>query len=71
MTSSEKEAKDYDSLSARFIKVYNNLPLQEREQTVVVIDDEPISWKMAQREISNRTELGDRILKKLKNLDII
>lgn len=62
---------DNSGLQERFFKVYNNLPLKEREQTVVVIDDEPISWKMAYREIAEETDLGPEILEKLIKLGII
>lgn len=55
----------------RFMKVYSNLPLQERNQVVVVIDDEPITWNMAYNEIRHNTELGRKIDNKLAELDII
>ena len=53
------------------MKVYSNLPINLRKETVVVIDKEPISWYVAHNEISNNTELGGKILKKLIELDII
>jgi len=55
----------------RFIKVYASLPLAERSNMVVVIDDQPISWIMAHREIKNNTGLGKRIQEKLINKGII
>ena len=55
----------------RFMKVYSNLPINLRKETVVVIDREPISWNVAHNEISNDTELGKKILEKLIELDII
>jgi hypothetical protein len=55
----------------RFFRVYPNVPLQERNLTCVVIDDEPISWHLARLYIEGNTELGDRILTKLSELDII
>ncbi|MCJ7478827.1 MAG: hypothetical protein MUP63_01455 [Candidatus Nanohaloarchaeota archaeon QJJ-7] len=58
-------------LPSRFMKTYNNLPMKEREQTVVVLEDEPVSWKMAKREVTEETDLGADILKKLDSLDII
>lgn len=63
--------RDLDELRVSFMKVYNNLPLKEREETVLVMDDEPVSWKYAHREISEDTELGHRMLGKLDELDII
>lgn len=57
--------------NARFNLIYANLPLKERVQAVAVIDNEPISWEMAHREINNKTRLGKRILDELINLKIL
>lgn len=70
MQNTDENGKD-EFTTERFMKVYNNLPLKEREQTIVVIDDEPISWKMAKREIMQETDLGKKIAKKLTELDIL
>lgn len=67
----QKKNKEEEDYLSRFQKVYSNLPLKERENPVVVLDDEPISWKMAWREIKNETETGKRIAKILIKLDII
>lgn len=58
-------------LSERFLKVYSNLPLNVRQEIVLVIDDEPITWNVAYLEISGKTKLGKRVLKKLGELKII
>lgn len=55
----------------RFYKIYNNLPLPLREEVVIVIDDEPISWKVARLEIDNDTKLGEQILGKLEALGVL
>lgn len=55
----------------RFMKVYSKLPLEERDQPILIIEDEPVSWKMAYREIINRTKLGEKIIKKLVEMNII
>lgn len=56
----------------RFLKVYANLPLNLREEIVLVIDNKPISWNVAYLEIKdNTTKLGDIILEKLDALKII
>lgn len=54
-----------------FFKVYSNIPIEERNNAIVVIKNKPISWNLAYQEIKNRTELGQKILKVLKSLDII
>lgn len=55
----------------KFFKVYANLPLNLRDEIVLVIDDEPITWKIAYLEIKENTKLGERILEKLEALEFI
>jgi len=54
-----------------FFKTYSNVPLEERNNVVVVIDEKPISWNLAYQEIKNKTKIGEKILKILKELEII
>lgn len=55
----------------KFFRVYANLPLNLREEIILVVKDEPITWKVAYLEISNNTKLGDEILEKLEVLGLI
>ena len=55
----------------RFLKVYTNLPLNLREEAVLVIEDKPISWNVAYLEVINNTKLGQIILEKLDALKVI
>jgi len=55
----------------RFMKVYSNLPFEERGLTVLVIEEKPIDWNMAYRELEHNTELGKKIGIKLVELQII
>ena len=55
----------------RFVRVYTNLPLDERNLPIVVIDGEPFNWRRCNVEITGRTKLGERIGKKLMDLEII
>tara|TARA_Y100000310_G_C20672387_1_gene811023 strand:- start:1055 stop:1240 length:186 start_codon:yes stop_codon:yes gene_type:complete len=55
----------------RFFKVYSGLPIEERQNPIVVIDDEPINWKLAHEEVSNETKRGEKILNMLIDLEII
>ena len=55
----------------RFYKAYSNLPLNLRDEVIIVVDSEPISWKVAKLEIDHETKLGDEILRKLENIEII
>jgi len=56
---------------SKFVKVYNSLPLAERDMVCVVIDDNGISWKLAYQEIKDNTALGQRIQKQLESLSLI
>lgn len=55
----------------KFMKVYSNLPIGERKLPVVVIGDDPISWKMSYLEIKHSTPLGLSIAQQLIELKII
>jgi hypothetical protein len=56
---------------AKFLKIYANLPLSARNEIVVVIDNEPLTWNAARIEIDNDTEKGKRILAELQILGIL
>lgn len=60
-------------LKSRFLKVYQNLPLSERKNVILVFEDkkEPISWYIAYLEIDQETETGEKILDKLIRLNLI
>lgn len=56
----------------RFLKVYANLPINLRDDIILVLDDKgPITWNVAYIEINNDTKLGEKIFKKLVQLKII
>lgn len=55
----------------RFFKAYSGLPIEERDNPIVVIDNEPINWKLAYEEINNETQRGKKILNMLIELEII
>jgi len=63
---------------ARFLRVYQNLPLNERRNTILVLEDKgktpekkPISWDIAYIEISEETSIGEKLLNKLIKLNLI
>lgn len=66
----KKLSQDIDSI-ARFHKIYDNLPLEERKHVVLVLGDEPISWEIARNEIMHNTKRAGEILKKLIELKIV
>lgn len=56
----------------RFIKVYSNLPINLRNEVILVLPDKgPITWNVAFLEISNETKIGKTIIDKLIELKII
>lgn len=58
-----------------FLRAYSNLPLNTREEIILVLKDgdreRPITWDVAYFEIKNNTPISDTILEKLKGLKII
>jgi len=57
---------------AKFLKVYANLPINLRNEIVLVLPGKgPITWNVAFLEIENKTLLGKEILEKLTELGII
>jgi hypothetical protein len=55
----------------QFLQVYANLPLGVRKEIILVIDSQPITWNVANLEVSENTKLGKQILIKLEKLGII
>ena len=60
------------SAREKFLSVYANLPLNLRNEIILVIDKkEPITWNVAYLEVKNNTALSKKILKKLEELQFI
>lgn len=55
----------------KFNKVYANLPLSLRDEIIVIIDNEPLTWNSARIEVENNPEKGKQILEKLVELGIL
>lgn len=56
---------------AKFLQIYANLPLNQRSDIVIVLDNEPFTWNSAKIEIENDSNVGKQILDKLIKLEII
>ena len=56
---------------AKFLKIFGNIPENLREDIIAVIEEKPYTWNVSYIEIKNDTELGKKILKVLKELEII
>ncbi len=59
------------SLKDKFYKIYGNLPLVTREEIILFINGEGISWKVAKLYIDQDVPLAKEILEKLEALRII
>jgi len=59
------------TLKDRFYNIYGNLPLITREEIILVINGEGISWKVAKLYIDQDSPLAIEILKKLEALGVI
>ena len=55
----------------KFLKIYANLPLGLRNEIVVSLNNEPLTWNSAYIEVMNDTPKGKEILKKLVEMEII
>jgi len=59
------------TLKDRFYKIYGNLPLITREEIILVVNGEGISWKVAKLYIDQNSPLAIEILEKLAELGVI
>lgn len=55
----------------RFLRAYSNVPLGMRSEIILLIDGKPITWDVAFIEINKNTKTGEKILKKLIDLELI
>lgn len=59
-------------LRERFLKIYANLPLNLRDEIILVLPDRgSISWDIAYLEVKQNTKLSEKILTMLNELNII
>lgn len=59
---------DFDSKCIKFHELYANLPIEKRDDVCVVIDDEPISWKLARGYIVAKAQISQKIIGVLSEL---
>ncbi|NCO89098.1 hypothetical protein CO083_06085 [Candidatus Roizmanbacteria bacterium CG_4_9_14_0_8_um_filter_34_12] len=55
----------------RFLQTYANLPIASRNEIIVVVDGEPMTWKAAKIEVEVNTPTGMKILDKLESMDLL
>ena len=56
---------------AKFYQIYADLPLGSRDEILVVVDNEPITWRVAWIEIERETKKGKQILDLLGKMEIL
>ena len=57
--------------SDRFTRVYSSLPLAEKKLTIVILDGYPFSWNVVYNEVEHNTKMGERMINKLIEMEII
>lgn len=60
-----------DNLRENFLKMYANIPLNLRDDIVLVFNQKTITWNVAYFEIKANTENSLKILQELKELKLI
>jgi hypothetical protein len=60
-----------EMLREKFLRSYANLPLNLREDIILVFEDKPITWNVAYLEIQQNTKNAEKILTGLKELGLI
>lgn len=61
-----------EDLRQKFLKVYYNLPISSREETILDLEDHgPITWNVAYIEVKENTKISEIILSKLNDLNFI
>jgi hypothetical protein len=70
--------EENDRLRENFLKVYSNLPLNTREETILVQEGEndkrikePVSWQVVYFEVKNNTLKGEHFLSLLHKIGLI
>lgn len=60
-----------ENLRENFLKVYANIPLNLRDDIILVFNQQPITWNVAYFEIKTNTENSIKILTELRELKLI
>jgi hypothetical protein len=60
-----------DQYKIDFLRIFANLPIPLREEIIYSDDGRPVSWSAAFIEVQGDTELGKKILGRLKEMKII
>lgn len=58
-------------LRERFLKTFANVPINLRDDTILVLEKGPVSWYAAYLEVKNNTAFSEEVLKALSEMKII
>ena len=72
VTNQAKYNSEHISLRTKFMNNLKRIPQNIRQEyTIAIVEDKPFTWDTAAIEIMNMTELGEKILNKLKESGIL
>ncbi len=60
-----------EKIKERFLKAYADIPPALRKEIVAVVDGKTYTWDVVYFEVTNKTELSNKLLKTLEETKII
>ena len=63
--------KEYQLLKSKFLKAVANVPIPLRDEIIAVVDNENISWRVAEAEIKKDAPKSKVILEQLKKIGVV
>lgn len=60
-----------ETLRENFLRVYANIPLGLRDDIILVFENKPLTWNVVYLEVKANTDASEKILKGLKELNLI
>lgn len=60
-----------ENLRENFLKIYANIPLNLRDEIILVFEGKPLTWNVAYLEIKANSDISNNILEELKDLNLI
>ncbi len=64
-------ADKIELLRSKFLKVFSRVPLELRNEIVAILDNEAITWSVANIEVKGKSKKGDKILELMNSLGIL
>lgn len=55
----------------KFLQIFANLPIASRQEIIITVNDQPLTWNSAKIEVENETKIGGEVLDKLTLLGIL